>query len=327
MHRLRQFAAVADELSITRAAASLHLTQQAVSSTIKTLERDLKVRLFERSGRKMTLTPAGTRLFEGTQSLLDASRSLARATQESAAEGGDHLAVGYTPDVSSNELFDLTAPLRRRWPLATITVRHLLAEEIAAALKAGTIDVAYRRDPTTPTAMTTKIVSYTPLRVVVAASHRHARRPVLSLGDLTEDTLIVSGAPGSSAYTDFLVSVCRGAGFEPRLTTTRMRGVLPTSTVIGAKGFAFVTEEPGPHHRGQVVVVPIKDGPLAPMQAIWLQHTASRLVRELVSPSSGSNPIPDEHRELSGLITEHASNGHSTPRPSRPNHLRRRRAG
>ena len=56
---LETFLAVADEGGFTRAAARLHLVQSSVSASVKTLERELGFRLFERDGRSVRLTPEG----------------------------------------------------------------------------------------------------------------------------------------------------------------------------------------------------------------------------------------------------------------------------
>lgn len=74
---LRGFVAAARELSFTRAAAALHLTQSAVSRQVQSLEQALGVRLFERGVRELRLTPAGARLFASAQVWLDEYRLLA----------------------------------------------------------------------------------------------------------------------------------------------------------------------------------------------------------------------------------------------------------
>jgi hypothetical protein len=59
LRRLHQFAAVADCGTFTRAADTLHLSQQALSSSVRRLETEQGTALFRRDGRRITLTPAG----------------------------------------------------------------------------------------------------------------------------------------------------------------------------------------------------------------------------------------------------------------------------
>lgn len=73
LHRLAQFVAVTDHENLTEAADQLHLTQQALSSAMRQLEKSLGVDLFDRRGRRLVLTEAGRRLRQGHPSSLPPS--------------------------------------------------------------------------------------------------------------------------------------------------------------------------------------------------------------------------------------------------------------
>ena len=282
-HRLRQFVAVAEHLNVTRAAAELHLTQQAVSSTIKTLERDLGVPLLERSGRRISLTPAGRALHDGAQPLLDASHAVVRSTRAAGRGEPEHLVIAHTPAISSDEVFDLTTSIRRGDPEASITARQYFPDEVVPALRAGIVDVGLRRGAVTPSDVAAAVIAYTPLRIAVSAVHRLADRTIVPLSELEHDELILWGPPGESFYSDYLMSTCRRAGFEPNIAVNRIQGTAPTTAVIDTHYFAFVTAEPGRYHHQQAVVLEIEDdAPLAPVQALWLRHTKSQLRQALL---------------------------------------------
>ncbi|HEU0029104.1 MAG TPA: LysR family transcriptional regulator [Kofleriaceae bacterium] len=79
VRHLRLVRAIADEGSVTRAAGRLHLSQSAVSHQLLDLERDLGTRLFDRIGKRMVATSAGTRLIEAAARLLGELAELERA--------------------------------------------------------------------------------------------------------------------------------------------------------------------------------------------------------------------------------------------------------
>ncbi|WP_145692881.1 LysR family transcriptional regulator [Rhodococcus rhodochrous] len=281
-HRLRQFMAVAEHLNITRAAEQLQLTQQAVSSTIKSLERDLRVPLLSRKGRSIELTPAGKVLRDGGLPILDAAEALVRATRAAAAREGDHLIIAHTPAISSDEVFDISEPIRRAFPQASLTARQCFPDELVPAIRAGTATVGLRRGATTPRDVAAAVVAYTVLNIAVSATHPLAEKKMVTMHDLAGESLILWGPPGESFYADFLMAVCRRAGFEPKNVVNHIQGTAPTTAVIGNDHFAFVTAEPGRYHHGQCVVIPIQDPPMAPVQALWLRHTMPPLLHPLL---------------------------------------------
>jgi DNA-binding transcriptional LysR family regulator len=73
LQRLRYFVALADELSFSRAAAVVGVTQQALSHQIGCLEREVGRSLFFRTTRRVDLTPAGRALLPGARACLDSA--------------------------------------------------------------------------------------------------------------------------------------------------------------------------------------------------------------------------------------------------------------
>ena len=85
LRHLRYFVAVAEELNFTRAAARLHIGQPPLSMQIRDLEGEMGVRLFERTQRRVALTPAGQCLLEHAYRILGGVREAVEAAQRAAS--------------------------------------------------------------------------------------------------------------------------------------------------------------------------------------------------------------------------------------------------
>ena len=81
LRHLEAFVAVADELHFSRAADRLHMAQSPLSQRIRTLEAELGVRLFERTNRRVRLTPAGERILREARTTVRAAEATQRAAQ------------------------------------------------------------------------------------------------------------------------------------------------------------------------------------------------------------------------------------------------------
>jgi DNA-binding transcriptional LysR family regulator len=275
LRRIQQFLSVAEYASFSRAASQLRLTQQAISQSMANLEKQLGAKMFDRSGRHIELTPAGEVLRDGSVVLLAAAHTLVRQVQNTASDAPQPFVVAHTPAITAEEVHQLLVPVRSALPDISITALQMFPSALEPAIICGSADIALRRGISTPKNLASRVIGYHALRVAVPSDHPLAERDSVALRDLRNERIIVWAPPGFSNYTDYILSTCRSAGFEPAFTINRVQGTPPVTAVLDNDGVAFVTAPTGPCLAGQVVVVEITDPPQAPIQAIWLPHTQS----------------------------------------------------
>lgn len=142
LRHLRAFEVLAQELNFTRAATRLHLTQQALSSQVRDLEKRVGVPLFERTTRSVSLTEAGRTLLRHTPGILLSVGQALAETRESAAGDRASLVVGMR-GVSGVELVTaVVRAFRAEHPDVDVALRNVDFKDASAGLAGGETDVA-----------------------------------------------------------------------------------------------------------------------------------------------------------------------------------------
>ncbi|MCK9249913.1 MAG: LysR family transcriptional regulator [Solirubrobacteraceae bacterium] len=285
LRKVTHFLAVADERSFTRAAERLFLSQQALSTSIRRLEQELGVTLLERTTRRVDLTAAGEALARDGRGLVAAAATAVRRARQ-AAGGTRELRVGHSPAVRGEEVSDVTARLvagdTAPEAAVVITARMLYPADLVDGLRSGDLDLAFARHMEPPAGLAARTIAELPLRVALHRDHALADRPRLAVADLADHPIVVWGEPGRSAYTDFLVGLCRDAGFEPHVERSPMQGTPPITSVTRDDHVAFVTDPTGPARDGRVIVRDLEPEVHVALRVLWNPEHRSPLVAELL---------------------------------------------
>ncbi|MEG8278762.1 LysR family transcriptional regulator [Streptomyces sp. AHA2] len=149
IHQLRLFLVLGETRHFGRAAASLFISQSALSQQIRGLERRLGVRLFERTNRTVDLTDAGRTLLPAARAAVDAMVHLRRTADSQVRRLSGRLVVG---TVGAEAAMPYTHAVLRalqadRHPQLTVDMVTLNAYRFAAALEQREVDVVFLRPP------------------------------------------------------------------------------------------------------------------------------------------------------------------------------------
>ncbi|NRQ35687.1 LysR family transcriptional regulator [Nonomuraea sp. NN258] len=184
---LAYFTAVAEELHFGRAAERLGMAQPPLSRAIQKLERRLGVTLFDRSGRRLALTPAGEVLAREAAKVLDAVRAATVRTRRAGLDE-PRLVVAVKPGGDGGLLPDLLRAYAGHPDAVEVELALCGVAERAALLRDGTADVAFLHSPHEDlTGFDTEPLVVEGAVAVLAADHRLAGRPFLRLADLDGD--------------------------------------------------------------------------------------------------------------------------------------------
>jgi len=134
--------------SFTRVAAEVGLTQSAVTRQIQTVESKVGTALFERTTRKVVITPAGRFLVENTRHLIGDLDSTLRRLREDFVEGPKQLRLGVSSDISLAYLPGFIFANQRRQPELNLVVTHESDTGILRQLQSDELDVGILCPPT-----------------------------------------------------------------------------------------------------------------------------------------------------------------------------------
>src|SRR5579875_1636319 len=142
VHQLKVFLAVAEQLSFTRAAEGLYLTQSAVSHQIAKLERQLGAALLSRQGRNVTLTAIGRELVPHARRVFAALADAEAAVRRAARPDAGHLRVGATSTACQYLIPEALREFRECYPGFTLSILPADSPALAERLLEGAIDLA-----------------------------------------------------------------------------------------------------------------------------------------------------------------------------------------
>jgi LysR family transcriptional regulator, nitrogen assimilation regulatory protein len=218
LKQIAYFVQVAEMGSFTRAASVLRVAQPALSRQVRALEVELRQGLFERNGRGVTLTPAGTRLLAHGRGILQQVQRARQDLEEQRGEPAGLLSIGLPPSVSRSCTAPLVEAFRARFPRATLSVVEGLSTYTLEWLAQGRIDCAVVYNATPTAAVDLLPVLLEPL-YLVSARPRQTRAKLrgssVTLRQLAAQELVTPSRP--HAIRMRLETVLAEAGLRPRV--------------------------------------------------------------------------------------------------------------
>lgn len=274
------FLTLAQELHFGRTAERLHITPARVSQAIKQQERRIGTTLFERTTRKVRLTPTGQQLYReldaGYRQIVNGIETVSAAARSSGAT----LTLG-TMGPQGWMVDKLVERFRTRFPDILIDHRDINPVAPFALLRSGEIDVAHLWLPIHEPDLTIGPVTHaSPILLMLAASHPYADRVSVCLEDYGDLTFVTPTSPVPAAME---------AAFQPFRTPSGRpisRGPAVSSwddqvkaVVSGQAALAVPAEAARFYPWPNLVYLPVLDAPPVQWAFAWQASKESSLIR------------------------------------------------
>ena len=189
---LKTFVVVARNLNFNKAAAALNTAQSTISARIAILEEELGVYLFDRMGRRVALTDAGSRLFDFAQRMIDLEDE-ARTSVVGDSSIGGALTVRVPESLCVHRFGGVIHTFRKRFPLVRLSFISCTLDGLEADLRQGVTDLAFvYMDAVTAPDLIVDLLGTEPLVLAAAPSHPLARKRRIGPSDLQDVPLLLS---------------------------------------------------------------------------------------------------------------------------------------
>jgi DNA-binding transcriptional LysR family regulator len=192
VRQLQIFCILAEELNFTRTAEKVHTVQSNVTAQIRALEEELGAPLFDRLGRRVTLTDAGRRFQPFAEKALTTMDQGRRVIQAGAEPSGP-LRVGSPESILTYRLPPILRTFRQRFPHVELSFRPHLNETLVTELETGKLDmVICMSDAVSNAALLSVPLQTEKIFLLGHASHPLAHRTAVQPSDLAGQTLLLT---------------------------------------------------------------------------------------------------------------------------------------
>ncbi|WP_462410526.1 LysR family transcriptional regulator [Neobacillus sp. Marseille-QA0830] len=283
LRQIEYFIVVAEELHFGRAAMRLQMTQPPLSQQIIQLEKELGVKLFERSKRHVELTNAGKVFLQEVRQILP---QLERAKDSALrAQMGMHgrLVIGFVGSATFDILPIIVREFQEQFPYVDLNLREMPTPMQIKAFHKKEIDIGFVRPPVVDPLLSLLSVYQETCVAVVPKLHPLAQRASITMGDLSTERFILVEREVWSSWYDDILSKCRDAGYSPIIRQDVKEIQTAVGLVAAGLGISIVPRSTVNLHVRDVAYVSIEGvAPRVEMGIAWRTEDHSTMVKQFI---------------------------------------------
>ncbi|WP_246201364.1 LysR family transcriptional regulator [Streptomyces alboniger] len=312
-HELEAFLTLAEELHFRRTSERLGLAQGRVSQIIQKLERRIGARLFERTSRKVALTPVGEKLRDD---LLPAYQQVQRALADAAAAARgarDVLRVGYSSPMAAELVLKAADRLTARCPGSEVHIQEIHLSDPLGPIRSGQVHLQVTQLPIDePDLAVGPVLIAEDRRLLVHHAHPFTRSTAVTLEDLAATTLVGFAAAAPLYWQEYHCPRRTPSGRPvPHVAVGNWHEAL---AMVGAgKGVTFASARDEQYHaRPDIVWLPFLHLPRFEYATIWPRTGKTSLIQAFLHIINEEAPRLPVHRDAHGrALPPTAASAHS----------------
>lgn len=205
--------AVDDLRNFSRAAERCGVSQAGLSEQVRKLEKLLGITLFERSRRHVSPTPEGIHIIELGRDVLALARNFLEVARAHTGPLDGLLRIGVIPTLGPYYIPTLLPKLRDSHPQLSLRLTEDQTERLLSFLKQGELDIAILASPEPSDTLIAEPIFDEPLLAVIPKGHALAKKPKISMSDLSREDLLL--LEDGHCLREHALSVCP-TNFKPQ---------------------------------------------------------------------------------------------------------------
>jgi DNA-binding transcriptional LysR family regulator len=260
LRQLRYFLAVAEELHFGRAAEKLHMSQPPLTVQIRRLEKELGAQLFDRSTRRVSLTPMGEAFQKRVKTVLDDLEDAVAEINDVGNGRRGRLRVGFVSSASYTVIPEAVRRFRELQPRVDLVLRPLTSGEQVEELLEGGLDLGLIRDPEPAPGLTLEPLLTEALVAVIPERHPLASHQEVAPDDLAQEGMILFPYRLMPGFVSQVLRIFK-TGRIPHMVQQAIHQETVVGLVAAGLGISILPESISRFQTTGVVIRPITTGP------------------------------------------------------------------
>jgi DNA-binding transcriptional LysR family regulator len=271
LRQLRQVLILAETLNFHRAAEKLHMAQPPLSTSIRKLEEELGVTLFDRLPSGLRLTPAGEVVLRNARRTLFYSEEVRRAAREGEAGEQGMLRLGFIGSATYSVMPELLRTYRRQYPGVDLAIEESTTVELLSRLEDHSLDVALVRYPVLePTNAELTLLQRDHFMLAVSTDSPLAAQADIALSELWDVPFIMYSRTRVPSMHMLITCALHGAGIKPRIAQEAVQVQSILSLVDSGLGVALVPNNAVKYAGTGVRLLRLRDWPMQQAMGVAL---------------------------------------------------------